>query len=123
MRSCLAVLVALWPALVAAGPELSYGVAYEPGGKVSQLHLSRCETACFAQVSFENRFLWGGAWTREFHLDLDGLRVGVTIVDGEGLAPEVFSVQPPLGYIAEPAALSVEEDGSGVIALYPMPMS
>ena len=123
MRTRLAVLVALWPALAVAGPELSYGVSYEPGGEVSQLHLTRCEVACFGQVSFENRFLWGGAWTRSFDVDLDGLQVSVTIVDGEGLAPEVFSVQPPPGYVAEPATLSVEENGSGVIALYPMPMS
>ena len=72
---------------------------------------------------FENRFLWGGAWSRKFYLDLDGLHVAVTIVDGAGLAPEVFSLQPPPGYFAEPATLSVDENASGVIALYPMPMS
>jgi len=123
MRQCLPVLIALWPTLAVAGPDLSYGVAYEPGGESSKLHLSRCEAGCFAQVSFENRFLWGGAWTRKFDLDLDGLEVIVIIVDGEGLAPEVLSVQPPPGYVAEPATISVEENASGVIALYPIPMS
>lgn len=123
MRTCLPILVALWPALAVAGPDLTYGVAYEPGGEASQLHLSRCEAACFAQVSFDNRFLWGGAWTRRFSLDLNGFEVTVTIVDGEGLAPEMFSVEPPPGYVAEPASLPVEENESGIIALYPMQMS
>ena len=73
-------------------------------------------------MSFENRFLWGGAWTRKFNLDLNGFEVTVTIVDGEGLAPEMFSVEPPPGYVAELASLPVEEDASDVIALYPVPM-
>jgi len=123
MRTCLLFLVTFWPALAVAGPDLSYGVAYELGGEASQLHLSRCKAACLAQVTFDNRFLWGGAWTREFNLDLNGLEVTVTIVDGEGLAPEMFSVQSPPGYFAEPASMLVEENASGVIALYPMQMS
>jgi hypothetical protein len=123
MQRLLALLALLCPTLAVAGPELTYGVAFEPGGEPSKLHLSRCEAACFAQVTFENRFLWGGAWTRKFDLNLNGFDVMVTIVDGEGLAPEVFSVRPPPGYIAEPATVSVEEGASGSIVLYPMPLS
>ena len=123
MRSWMTPLLILLPGLASAGPDVSYGVAFEVGGQPSALHLGYCQTACFAEVRFKNTYLYGGAFTRRFPLDLDGLAVTVTIVDGQGMLPEVFSVTPPPGFIAEPAEVPVEEDGSGVIALYPMPMS
>ena len=116
-------LLALLPSLASAGPDLAYGVSFERGGRQSELHLERCKGDCFAQVRFTNSYLYGPALARRFLLDLEGLRVTVRVVDGQGMDPEVFSVEPPPGYIAEPAELPVDEGCSAVIAIYPMPMS
>ncbi|TNC44162.1 hypothetical protein FHG66_20735 [Rubellimicrobium rubrum] len=113
----------LWPALSSAGADLTYGVALDGGRAASELRLTRCEAACSAQVLYTNRFLRGSAFTRQFLLDLDGIHVGITIIDGEGEAAERFSVTPPPGFFVEPAELFVEENSTGVITLYPSPMS
>ena len=123
MLRTLLTLLALLPALAAAEPARTYGVAFQAGGKASRLEMSMCEATCFAQVRFENTFLRGGAYLRQFPLDLDGLAVTVTIVDGEGMAPELFTVEPPPGYRVEPAEIPVEEGASGTIALIPLPVS
>lgn len=116
-------LLALWPACAVAGADLTYGVALEPGGKPSEIRLSRCEAGCFARVAYVNRFLRGGAWTRQFTLNLDGFAVTVTVLDGEGLAPERIQVTPPPGFVVEPAEIAVEEGATGVIAIHPLPLS
>lgn len=123
MLRTLVPILAILPSLASAGPDLAYGVAFEPGGKPSELRLEPCRAACFAEVRFTNTYLYGPALVRRFALDLDGFAVTVTVVDGEGMAPEVLSVEPPPGYLAEPAELPVEEGTSGVIALTPIPMS
>jgi hypothetical protein len=115
--------LAFWPALAMAGSDLNYGVALDGGRAASELHLTRCEGTCSAQVSYTNRFLRGPAFARRFVLDLEGLHVAVTIIDGEGEAAERFSVTPPPGYYAEPAEMLVEENATGVIAILPVPMS
>jgi hypothetical protein len=116
-------LLVLFPGLAAADPIHSWGASYRPGGGPSQVSMSYCELDCFAQVRFENTFLRGDAWTRTFHLDLDGLAVAVTVVDGEGTAPDILTIETPAGYLAQPASLAVEEGLSGTIMLIPVPMS
>ncbi|TNC74875.1 hypothetical protein [Rubellimicrobium roseum] len=123
MRRLPLVLLALWPACALAGPDLTYGIALDSEQGAAELHLSRCEAGCFAQVAYVNRYLQGGAWTREFTLDLNGFAVMVTIVDGDGQKPEMVRVTPPPGYTADPAELPVEEGTTGVVAIHALGMS
>lgn len=116
-------LLALLPGLAAAEPTRTYGVSFEPGGAPSKLEMAYCEAGCFAQVTFDNTYLYGDAMARKFPLDLDGLAVTASILDGEGMNPEVFSLEVPPGYVAQPAEIPVDEGRSATIAIIPMPMS
>jgi hypothetical protein len=121
-RTLLALLL-LIPTGAMAAPDLAYGTAFEPGAPRSALRLERCEDGCFARVRFDNGFLRGPAFARSFPLDLHGFAVTVRVVDGAGLEPEVLSIEPPPGYVAEPAEIAVPDGGWGVIAIHPMPLS
>lgn len=115
--------IALWPGLAGADPSRGWGVPLVRGAGQSELHLRRCDGGCFAQVAFVNRQMFGPALTRVFALDLEGFAVTVTVVEGVLRAPDALEVTPPPGFYAEPATISVDEDATGVIALFPMAMS
>ena len=113
----------LAPAIASAEPDLRWGIPLDPTQGPSELRLDRCEEGCFARVSFLNRHLHGPALARSFTLDLQGIKVLVNVEDGALRSPERFTVVPPPGFTAEPTSLSVDENATGVIALYPVPMS
>ena len=119
----IAMALCLVPAIAGAGPDLRWGIPLDPAQGPSEIRLDRCEDGCFARVSFVNRHLHGPALARSFTLDLQGLKVLVTVEDGALRSPERFSVIPPPGFTVEPASLAVYEDATGVIALFPVPMS
>jgi hypothetical protein len=122
-RLLLLSLLCLAPGLATAGPDQLWGRAVDGRPGPSELHLRRCESGCAVEVTFLNRHLWGPALTRRFVLELDGIEVAVTVADGESMAPDRIVVEPPPGYVAEPSALDVDEDATGIVRLQPIPMS
>jgi hypothetical protein len=120
----LAVLLTLLAGPVLAESDVRWGIPLERSGGPNELSLTRCDGgACFAQVTFHNSQLRGMALTRSFALDLDGLSVGVTVIDGELRAPEQVVVTAPPGFYAEPSTLMVGEDTAGTVQIMAMPMS
>jgi hypothetical protein len=120
----LALVLALIAGPVFAEPSVRWGIPLERSGGPNELSLTRCEGGgCFAQVTFRNSQLRGMALTRSFSLDLDGFKVGVTVIDGELREPEQVVVTAPPGYYAEPSRLMVGEDAAGIVAIVAMPMS
>ncbi len=78
------------------------------------------DRSCLATVTFANTLIWSGAPGGEeatVTLTLDGLDVVVTVESRPGRTVDTVTVVPPMGYLAEPAWLDVEEDASGVVRI------
>lgn len=56
-------------------------------------------------------------------LSLDGLVVEVEMLMGDGDEPDLIRVLPPLGFVAEPEAIEVNENETGRIEVRYLPMS
>jgi hypothetical protein len=54
-------------------------------------------------------------WT----VELDGVTVAGTINSGDYLVPDDLIVTPPLGYWCDPCRVTVPENESGTVLLYP----
>ncbi len=76
-----------------------------------------------AEVVFFNRVTTGNPLALDFRLEIDGLSVDVSVMNGEGDLPDVITVRPPPGFLADPPTLSVHEDQTGRIAILYVPMS
>jgi hypothetical protein len=124
MRLALAAVLALAATPAAADGSLTWGRPLDSAAGPNVLDLVRCEGgACAARVTFHNSHLKGFAFTRRFTLDMGGLPVAVTITEGEAMAPDEIAVTPPPGFAADPPRLVVEEDGTGIVTIRPLPMS
>jgi len=73
-------------------------------------------------VTFRNELTTG---QRDFNVMLTdaGVTVLAIVMQEAGDAPDTLIVQPPPGYIAIPATISVEEGAQGVIRITPEGMS
>ncbi|MBP1805867.1 hypothetical protein [Rubellimicrobium aerolatum] len=76
-----------------------------------------------ADVVFTNRLTHGNSIQMDFVLEIDGMRVGVAVVNGVGEAPDVVTVRPPAGFVAEPATIEVDEGEVGRIRILPALLS
>lgn len=55
-------------------------------------------------------------------LVLDGFEITLWVSNGEGDAPDTYTVLPPDGWVGLPAEITVEEKASGSIHIVPMLM-
>jgi hypothetical protein len=75
-------------------------------------------------VRFDNTLvaLDGGRLTHEAVLALDGVAIAVVVEQGGQRVPDILRVQPPLGYVAEPGEIVVEDDASGSVRVVLLPI-
>lgn len=52
-------------------------------------------------------------------LRIDGLTVNLDLSQTAGRVPDVFTVVPPDGYVADPPVLVLDEDARGVVRVLP----
>lgn len=90
----------------------------------SVLSLAPCDFPCFATVRFDNTLVAndGGALTHEATLALDGVPIAVVVQQGGQRVPDVLRVRPPLGYVAEPGEIVVDDDASGSVRVVLVPI-
>lgn len=69
-----------------------------------------------AQVVFDNKTVHRDEEVT-FPLTMGDLTVTVTALVGRGLTPDRMSVEPPVGYIADPPVIDVAEDEMGRIVI------
>ena len=69
-----------------------------------------------AQVVFDNKTVHRDEEVT-FPLTMGDMTVTVTALVGRGLTPDRMSVEPPVGYIAEPPEIDVAEDEVGRIVI------
>jgi hypothetical protein len=56
-------------------------------------------------------------------LELDGFKVTVRFLAGTAEAPDTFLARPPSGYFADPESLTLQENQTGVIHIFPLSSS
>ncbi len=83
-----------------------------------------CDFPCFATVRFDNTLVAndGGSLTHAATLALDGVAIGVVVEQGGQRVPDVLRVWPPLGYVAEPGELVVDDDATGSVRVVLVPI-
>jgi hypothetical protein len=90
----------------------------------SVVSVAPCDFPCFATVRFDNTLVAndGGTLTHEATLALDGVSIGVVVEQGGQRVPDVLRVWPPLGYMAEPDEVVVDDDASGSVRVVLVPI-
>ncbi len=90
----------------------------------SVLLVEPCEFPCFAEVQFSNTIVAndGGILTHEATLTLDGVLIDVVVEQGGSRVPDVLRVRPPLGYMAEPVEVVVDDDALGSVRVMMVPI-
>ena len=100
----------------------------------SVLLVAPCAFPCFAVVRFDNTVVdnsggalilvdtGGGGLTHEATLVLDGVPITVVVEQGGQRVPDLLRVLPPLGYVAEPGELVVDDDKSGSVRVVLVPV-
>ena len=71
-----------------------------------------------AVVSVINHFRYS-LFPAPFYLEIDGLRIRVTVFDMNGELPDTVTVDVPEGFVAVPRSLELAERQSGEILIYP----
>jgi hypothetical protein len=75
-----------------------------------------------AEVTFHNEIAQT-MMLEFFDLTHDGITVAIRIDARQGDVPDTMTVTPPLGFIAVPESITVDEGGAGVIHIYEEGMS
>lgn len=90
----------------------------------SVVSVEPCDFPCFATVRFDNTLVAndGGTLTHEAILALDGVPIAVVVEQGGQRVPDVLRVWPPLGYMAEPGEIVVDDDASGSVRVVLTPI-
>lgn len=100
----------------------------------SVLSVAPCVFPCFAVVRFDNTLVETGqrafivainsrgGQTHEATLVLDGVAIAVAVEQGGQRIPDLLRVRPPLGYMAEPSELVVDDDASGSVRVVLVPV-
>lgn len=70
-----------------------------------------------AEVTCRNR-VTSGAYRNDALLISEGMAVGLAVDHGAGDLPDLFSVTPPDGFVADPVQLSLPENGAGVVRIW-----
>ncbi|EYD77817.1 hypothetical protein Rumeso_00544 [Rubellimicrobium mesophilum DSM 19309] len=70
-----------------------------------------------ADLYFVNELTLGNPLQMFFALSVNGLRVDVEVSNGVGDVPDVVTVHPPMGYVAVPESIEVDEGSTGRIAI------
>jgi len=70
-----------------------------------------------AVVSVTNHFRRSVS-SSPFDLEVDGLRVRVTVNEGRNTLPDIVTVEAPEGFIAVPMSVELDEGQSGEILIY-----
>jgi hypothetical protein len=86
------------------------GTACQLVAVTGQAHVA--EVHCRNQISTAVMRVWAD-------LSIDGLTVQVVIAHVQGEEPDVFTVTPQDGYIADPQTLTLPEWSDGVFRIYP----
>ena len=101
------------PALFLAGAAWAQDVHHWGGMSHIRLQPS-ADLSAIAEVEFLNEAVHSDD-DLTFDLSLGGLTVTVDAVVGRGETPDIFTVTPPVGYIADPVTMHVPEGETGVI--------
>lgn len=76
------------------------------------------DAAYVAEVRCRNVVTSGESFTEGVMIS-GALMVHLAVMHGEGSIPDVFTITPPDGYVAEPHILSLNENARGVVFIYP----
>ena len=74
--------------------------------------------AYVAEVQCRNVQTSGAAFTEGVMLAGD-LVVHLSVLHGPGEVPDLFTITPPEGYVADPPMLSLQEHSRGVVLIWP----
>ena len=102
-----------------AGPRVEWGIG---SAGPSAAELARCPDADCWTVTLRPTLISVGSSRTSLALDAGGFAVVVLVEEGNGAAPDTFTVVPPPGYAAEPASVTVRDGEAGVVTLRPVPM-
>jgi len=70
-----------------------------------------------ADLVFVNELTMGNPLQMFFVLSVNGLRVAVEVDNGVGDRPDVITVHPPVGFVAVPQSIEVDEGTTGRIEI------
>ena len=70
-----------------------------------------------ADLFFVNELTMGNPLQMFFVLSVNGLRVAVEVDNGVGDRPDVITVHPPVGFVAVPQSIEVDEGTTGRIEI------